>query len=222
MIVRGALLGSAWKKYEQGGREVSGVAIPEGMHEFQIFEKPLITPTTKDEHDTPISIDGIIEAGLATAEQVEQMCGYSLQLFRHGQKEAEGQGLFLADTKFEYGMVDGELIAIDEVLTPDASRHFYLDEYNDHLEDPEKNPRPRQMSKEFVREWLKENGFTGEEGQEVPDLPAEVVAECSSRYIELFETVMGRDFVSAFKPGQTPKERTEQIGQRIEEFLQNY
>ena len=196
MIVRGYLAGSAWRDYEKGCREICGVKLPEGMKENQKFPSPILTPTTKaDEgHDMNISRDEIIAQGIVSKEDYEQIEKYALALFERGSKMAAEKGLILVDTKYEFGKYDGKVILIDEIHTPDSSRYFYADGYEERLE---KNEPQRQLSKEFVRQWLIENGFMGKEGQTVPEMTPEFCESVSQRYIELYEHITGKKFVKA-------------------------
>ena len=196
MIVRGYLAGSAWRDYEKGCREICGVKLPEGMKENQKFPSPILTPTTKaDEgHDMNISREEIIAQGIVSKEDYEQIEKYALALFERGSKMAAEKGLILVDTKYEFGKYDGKVILIDEIHTPDSSRYFYADGYEERLE---KNEPQRQLSKEFVRQWHIENGFMGKEGQTVPEMTPEFCESVSQRYIELYEHITGKKFVKA-------------------------
>ena len=196
MIVRGYLTGSAWREYQNGTREICGVAIPEGMRENQKFEHPILTPTTKaDEgHDENISREEIIARGIVPEDVYEQVERYALALFGRGQQMAVERGLILVDTKYEFGLLDGKVILIDEIHTPDSSRYFYADGYEERFE---KGEPQRQLSKEFVRQWLISNGFMGKEGQEVPEMTDEYCQEVSQRYIELYEHITGKKFQPA-------------------------
>ncbi len=196
MIVRGYLTGSAWREYQNGAREICGVAIPEGMRENQKFEHPILTPTTKaDEgHDENISREEIIARGIVPEDVYEQVERYALALFGRGQQMAAERGLILVDTKYEFGLLDGKVILIDEIHTPDSSRYFYADGYEERFE---KGEPQRQLSKEFVRQWLISNGFMGKEGQEVPEMTDEYCQEVSQRYIELYEHITGKKFQPA-------------------------
>ncbi len=198
MIVRGYLAGSAWRDYEAGAREICGVKLPEGMRENQRFPEPIITPTTKaDEgHDMNISRDEIIRQGIVAEDVYEQVEKYALALFKRGQEMAAERGLILVDTKYEFGLLDGKVILIDEIHTPDSSRYFYADGYEERFE---KGEAQRQLSKEFVRQWLIANGFMGKAGQKVPEMTPEYCNEVSQRYIELYEHITGRKF----EPGDT-------------------
>jgi phosphoribosylaminoimidazole-succinocarboxamide synthase len=196
MIVRGYLTGSAWRAYRDGARELCGVALPEGMRENQRFAQPIITPTTKADagHDENISKSEIIAQGLMTAEEYTIVENYALTLFDIGTRLAAEKGLILVDTKYEFGKYDGKVILIDEIHTPDSSRYFYAEGYEQRFE---KGEPQRQLSKEFVRQWLIDNNFTGQEGQTVPEMTDEVCNAISARYIELFETITGEKFVPA-------------------------
>ena len=196
MIIRGYLTGSAWREYASGVREICGVKLPEGMRENQKFDEPIITPTTKADagHDQNISREEIIAQGIVSAEDYEVMERYTRRLFEIGTRMAAEKGLILVDTKYEFGKIDDKVILIDEIHTPDSSRYFYADGYEERFE----NGLPqRQLSKEFVRQWLIENGFMGQPGQKVPEMTDEICKSISDRYIELFERVTGRKFVPA-------------------------
>lgn len=195
MIVRAYLTGSSWRTYKSGARTICGVPIPEGMREHQRFEKPIITPTTKAEqgaHDEDISAEEIIEKGLVKEEEYRLLEKYTMEVFMRGSEIAAKQGLILVDTKYEFGRKDGKIYLIDEINTPDSSRYFYAEDYNERFE---KGLPPRQLSKEFVREWLMANGFQGREGQQVPEMTDEFVNEVSERYIELYEKITGEQFI---------------------------
>ncbi|MBR7168762.1 MAG: phosphoribosylaminoimidazolesuccinocarboxamide synthase [Bacteroidales bacterium] len=196
MVVRGYLAGSSWREYKAGKRTLCGVPLPEGMVENQKFPSPIITPTTKaDEgHDENISKEEIIAQGLVSKEDYEQLEKYTYALFQRGTEIAAKQGLILVDTKYEFGKADGKIFLIDEIHTPDSSRYFYADGYEERLALGEKQ---RQLSKEFVREWLMENGFQGKEGQKVPEMTDEFISQVSERYIELYECIVGEKFVKA-------------------------
>lgn len=194
MIVRAYLTGSSWRDYKAGERSICGVPIPDGMKEHQRFEQPILTPTTKAEigsHDQNISREEIISSGLVSKEDYEQLERYSLALFERGSQMAAEQGLILVDTKYEFGKLDGEIYLIDEIHTPDSSRYFYAEGYQELFD---KGEQQRQLSKEFVREWLMENGFQGREGEQVPTMTDEFVASVSDRYIELYEHITGEKF----------------------------
>ena len=208
MIVRGYLTGSSWRAYKNGAREICGVPIPDGMREHQKFEHPIITPTTKAEigtHDEDISREEIIRRGLVSAEDYAKLEDYALRLFQRGTEMASERGLILVDTKYEFGMRDGEIYLIDEIHTPDSSRYFYADGYEERFA---KGEPQRQLSKEFVREWLMANGFSGQAGQQVPEMTDEIVSSISDRYIELYEHITGRRFEPA-EYGEDPYARIE-------------
>jgi len=197
MIVRAYLTGSSWRDYKNGAREICGVKIPDGMREHQAFPKPILTPTTKADqglHDENISREQIIERGYVSEEEYVQLENYSLRLFARGQEIANKMGLILVDTKYEFGKKDGKIYLIDEIHTPDSSRYFYLDTYQERFD---KGENQRQLSKEFVREWLMENNFKGQPGENVPEMTPEIVLSISERYIELFEKITGEKFVKA-------------------------
>lgn len=194
MVVRGYMVGHLARWYKAGNREICGVKLPEGLKEFDRLPHPIITPSTKAEqgHDVDISPKEIISQQLATKDQYEQLEQYSLSLFKKGQEYAATRNLILADTKYEFGVYEGKIYLIDEVHTPDSSRYFYADTYEEALR---KGEQPKQLSKEFVRQWLIENNFMGKEGQQIPEMTDEKVIEISDRYIELYENVMGEKFV---------------------------
>ncbi len=196
MVVRGYLVGHAWREYSSGKRELCGIILPDGMKEGDRFINPIITPATKaDEgHDEDISAEEILDREIVTRRDWDQLCDYSLKLFERGTKMAGEKGLILVDTKYEFGVCDGEIILIDEIHTPDSSRYFILDGYEKRQENAEKQ---KQLSKEFVREWLMEQGFQGKEGQEMPDMPDDFVCSIIDRYIELYELLVGRRFVKS-------------------------
>lgn len=196
MIIRGYLTGSAWREYQAGCRELCGVKLPEGMRENERFPEPIITPTTKADagHDENISREEIIAQGLVSEEDYEVMERYTRALFARGTEMAAAKGLILVDTKYEFGKRDGKVILIDEIHTPDSSRYFYADGYQERFE---KGEAQRQLSKEFVRQWLIDNGFMGKEGQLVPEMTDEFCQEVTDRYVELYEYVTGRKFEKA-------------------------
>ena len=196
MIIRGYLTGSAWREYKAGARSLCGVPLPEGMRENQKFDTPIITPTTKAEagHDENISREEIIAQGIVSREHYEVMEQYTRRLFEIGTRMAAEKGLILVDTKYEFGLRDGKIILIDEIHTPDSSRYFYADGYQQRFEAGEPQ---RQLSKEFVRQWLIENGFMGRPGEVVPEMTEEICNSISQRYIELYEHVTGQKFVPA-------------------------
>ncbi len=197
MIVRGYLTGSSWRAYKNGAREMCGVPIPEGMKEHQRFESPIITPTTKaeqGEHDEDITREEIISTKLVSEEEYKQLEEYSMKLFQRGSEIAAKHGLILVDTKYEFGRKDGKIYLIDEIHTPDSSRYFYSDGYQDRFD---KGENQKQLSKEFVREWLMDNNFQGKDGEQVPEMSDEFVNQVSERYIELYESITGNAFVKA-------------------------
>lgn len=196
MIIRGYLAGSAWREYAAGKREICGVKLPDGMVENQAFPEPIITPTTKaaEGHDENISAEEIIARGLVSEENYKTMAEYTMALYRRGVDMAAQKGLLLVDTKYEFGLLDGKVILIDEIHTPDSSRYWYADGYQERLAAGEPQ---RQLSKEFVRQWLISNGFMGKDGQKVPDMTPGVVNSISERYIELYEHLTGNTFVKA-------------------------
>lgn len=196
MIIRGYLAGSAWREYAAGKREICGVKLPDGMVENQAFPEPIITPTTKaaEGHDENISAEEIIARGLVSEENYKTMAEYTMALYRRGVDMAAQKVLLLVDTKYEFGLLDGKVILIDEIHTPDSSRYWYADGYQERLAAGEPQ---RQLSKEFVRQWLISNGFMGKDGQKVPDMTPEVVNSISERYIELYEHLTGNTFVKA-------------------------
>lgn len=194
MVVRGYLTGHAWRTYKSGKRELCGVTLPEGLKENDRFPTPIITPTTKahEGHDEDISREEIISRGLVPKEEYEQLEKYTLAIYQRGQEIAKERGLILVDTKYEFGKRDGVITLIDEIHTPDSSRYFYLEGYE---ERQAKGEAQKQLSKEFVREWLMANGFQGKDGQQVPEMTDEVIKGISERYIELYEKVTGKQFV---------------------------
>lgn len=196
MVIRGYLTGSAWREYKAGARTLCGVALPEGMKENQKFPTPIITPTTKaDEgHDENIAKEEIIAQGLVSKEDYEQLEKYTYALFQRGTEMAAQKGLILVDTKYEFGKNNGEIYLIDEIHTPDSSRYFYADTYQSLFE---KGEEQRQLSKEFVRKWLMDNGFQGKDGQAVPEMTEEYCNSVSDRYIELYEKIVGEPFLKA-------------------------
>jgi phosphoribosylaminoimidazole-succinocarboxamide synthase len=213
MIVRGYLCGSAWHAYKSGVREICGVTIPEGMRENQKFDKPIITPTTKAEyglHDEDISKEEILKQGLVSPEDYALLEQYAMELFMRGSEIAAQRGLILVDTKYEFGKRDGKIYLIDEIHTPDSSRYFYADGYHERFK---KGEAQKQLSKEFVREWLMANNFQGKEGQIVPEMTDEIVTGISDRYIELYENITGEVFVRA---------DTDHITDRIEKNVSSY
>lgn len=212
MIVRAYLTGSSWRDYKAGARQICGVEIPDGMKEHQKFPTPIVTPTTKAElgaHDENISREEIISQGLVSKEDYEQLEKYALALFERGSQMAAERGLILVDTKYEFGKKDGVITLIDEIHTPDSSRYFYADGYQERFD---KGEQQRQLSKEFVREWLMENGFQGREGEAVPEMTDEIVESISQRYIELYEKITGEKF---------QKSPTDNILERMENNIKN-
>lgn len=213
MIIRGYLTGSAWRDYQKGCREICGVALPEGMRENERFPEPIITPTTKaDEgHDLNISKEEIIAKGLVSAEDYAVMEDYTRRLFARGQEIAAKRGLILVDTKYEFGKRDGKVYLIDEIHTPDSSRYFYAEGYEERFE---KGEAQRQLSKEFVRQWLIEHNFMNEPGQQMPEITDEYAESVSERYIELYEHITGEKFNKAEVEGD--------IASRIEKNVSEY
>lgn len=213
MIIRSILTGSAWRAYKNGCRELCGVKLPENMKENERFPEPIITPTTKaDEgHDLDISKEEIIRQGIVSAEDYEVMETYTRQLFRRGQEIAQKHGLILVDTKYEFGKRDGKVYLIDEIHTPDSSRYFYADGYEEKLAN---NQPQKQLSKEFVRQWLIEHDFMNEPGQTMPEITDEYANSVSERYIELYEHITGEKFVKA--------QDADDISARIEKNVNAY
>ena len=213
MIIRGYLTGSAWREYAAGARELCGVKLPDGMRENERFPEPIITPTTKaeiGEHDADISKEEILAKGLATPEEYAILEKYTMALFKRGTEIAAERGLILVDTKYEFGKHNGTIYLMDEIHTPDSSRYFYSEGYEERFA---KGEPQKQLSKEFVREWLMDNGFQGKEGQQVPEMTDEIVTSISERYIELYEHITGEKFV---------KEDTSNIAERIEKNVTEY
>ena len=194
MVIRGYLTGHAWREYKAGKRTLCGVALPEGMVENQKFPEPIITPTTKaaEGHDEDISKEEIIARGIVGRDDYEQLEAYTRAIYARGCEMAAERGLILVDTKYEFGKRDGVIYLMDEVHTPDSSRYFYAEGYE---ERQARSERQKQLSKEFVREWLMANGFQGLEGQTVPEMTPEIVAGITDRYIELYENIIGEPFV---------------------------
>ena len=213
MIVRGYLCGSAWRAYKSGVREICGVRLPEGMRENEKFPTPIITPTTKaeiGEHDADISKEEILARGLATPEEYALLEKYTLALFQRGTEIAAERGLILVDTKYEFGKHNGQIYLMDEIHPPDSSRYFYSEGYEERFA---KGEPQKQLSKEFVREWLMENGFQGKAGQQVPEMTDEIVKSISDRYMELYEHITGETFI---------KEESGDIAARIEKNVTDY
>lgn len=196
MVIRGYLTGHAWREYREGKREICGVPMPDGMKEHDRFPEPLITPTTKADvgHDEDISREEILRTGLVPEDEYVQLEDYTRKLFQRGSEMAAEMGLILVDTKYEFGKKDGKILLIDEIHTPDSSRYFYADGYQERQDSGEQQ---KQLSKEFVRQWLISNGFQGKEGQAIPDMPDSFIKEVSERYIELYENITGEKFVKA-------------------------
>ena len=217
MIIRGYLTGSSWRTYKSGKREICGVAIPDGMKEHQRFEKPIITPTTKaDEgHDEDISREEIIRQGLISEEDYKQIEEITYKLFQRGSEIAAKHGLILVDTKYEFGKIGDQIYLMDEIHTPDSSRNFIADEYQECFE---KGLPVKQLSKEFVREWLMANGFQGQEGQQVPEMTPEIVSSISERYIELYEKVTGKKFEKADESDDILKRIEKNIAECLEKL----
>lgn len=217
MIVRAYLTGSSWRTYKSGARSICGVPIPDGMKEHQRFTHPIVTPTTKAEqglHDEDISREEIIKTGLVAEEEYDLLEKYSMELFNRGSEIASEHGLILVDTKYEFGKKDGEIYLIDEIHTPDSSRYFYADVYKERFD---KGQSQKQLSKEFVREWLMSHGFQGQAGQEVPEMTDEFVTQVSERYIELFEKITGDKFIRA-----DISDVEARIEKNVNEFLEEY
>ena len=213
MVIRGYLTGHAWREYKAGKRSLCGVPLPDGMVENQRFPEPIITPTTKaaEGHDEDISKEDIIARGIVGREDYEQLEKYTRALFARGTEMAAGKGLILVDTKYEFGKRDGRIILMDEIHTPDSSRYFYAEGYEERLA---KGEHQKQLSKEFVREWLMANGFQGQAGQKVPEMTPQVVAGITDRYIELYENITGASFAKAEDPDPAAR-----IEKNIDAFL---
>lgn len=213
MVVRGYLTGHAWREYKAGKRELCGIGLPEGMIEHQKFDNPLITPTTKavHGHDEDISREMIIKQQLVSEDDYCELERISLELFERGSQMAAQKGLILVDTKYEFGKVDGKIILIDEIHTPDSSRYFYSEGYEQRQA---RGEQQKQLSKEFVREWLIAQGFQGQEGQKVPEMTDEYVNSVSNRYIELYENIVGEKF--------TKNDYNQNIEERIRENVESF
>lgn len=196
MVIRGYLSGHAWREYKAGKRTLCGVSMPDGMKENDKFPEPILTPTTKASvgHDEDISKEEIIKQGLVSKEDYEQLEKYTRAVFQRGSEIADKMGLILVDTKYEFGKKDGKIFLIDEIHTPDSSRYFYKEGYEMRQQ---KREAQKQLSKEFVREWLMANGFQGKDGQQVPEMTDKIIASISERYIELYENIVGETFVKA-------------------------
>ncbi len=212
MIIRGYLTGSSWRAYKNGARQICGVPVPDGMKEHQRFPEPIVTPTTKavEGHDEDISKEEIIAQGLMSREDYELVEKYTRAIFQRGTEIAAKQGLILVDTKYEFGKKDGTIYLIDEIHTPDSSRYFYAEGYEERFA---KGEQQKQLSKEFVREWLMASGFQGNAGQTVPEMTDEIVRQISERYIELYEAVTGETFV---------RSDVSNVQARIENNINNY
>ena len=211
-VVRGYLAGHAWREYKDGKREICGEALPDGLKENDKLPEPILTPTTKAQsgHDLDISFEEIVKRRLIKRKELDQLKSYALQLFEYGSKHAEKQNLILVDTKYEFGKRDDEIYLIDEIHTPDSSRYFYTENYK---EIQATNKPQKQLSKEFVRKWLMENGFQGLDGQSIPEMTNDFVNSVSERYIELFESITGQTF---------EKRTYIDIEKQIEETVNNY
>lgn len=212
MVIRGYLTGHAWREYRSGKRSLCGVPMPEGMVENQKFPEPILTPTTKasEGHDEDISREEIIASGLVSQSDYEQLENYTRKVFQRGTEMAAEKGLILVDTKYEFGKSNGQIYLIDEIHTPDSSRYFYAEGYEERLA---RGEQQKQLSKEFVRQWLIENGFQGKEGQSIPEMTEEFVDSVTNRYIELFENITGDRFI---------RSDTDQLTSRIEENITAY
>ena len=212
MVIRGYLTGHAWREYKSGKRSLCGVALPEGMKENEKFPEPILTPTTKasEGHDEDISRDEIIQQGLVSREDYEMLEDYTRRVFARGTEIAASMGLILVDTKYEFGKKDGKIYLIDEIHTPDSSRYFYAEGYEERLA---RGEQQKQLSKEFVRQWLIQNGFQGKEGQQVPFMPDDFVQSVTERYIELYENITGDRF---------EKSDTTSLLQRIEQNVLDF
>jgi len=216
MVIRGYLSGHAWREYKQGKRSICGVEMPDGMKENDRFPSPILTPTTKADvgHDEDISRDEILVQNLVEKPDYEQLEHYTLELFKRGTEIASKMGLILVDTKYEFGKIGDKIYLIDEIHTPDSSRYFYKEGYEDRQK---KGISQKQLSKEFVREWLMENGFQGLKGQEIPEMPDDFVNEVSERYIELFEKITGEKFQKS-----DISNVSERVEKNISDFLKQW
>jgi len=215
MIVRAYLTGSSWRTYKGGARSICGIPLPDGMKEHQKFDKPIITPTTKAEqgrHDEDISAEEIIRTGLVSEDEYRLLEKYTMEIFLRGSQIAAEHGLILVDTKYEFGKKEGRIYLIDEINTPDSSRYFYADGYQERFE---KGLPQKQLSKEFVREWLMANNFQGKAGEKVPEMTDKFVNEVSERYIELYENIIGEKFIKA-----DITDITKRIENNCKDFLQ--
>jgi phosphoribosylaminoimidazole-succinocarboxamide synthase len=216
MVIRGYLCGHALREYQAGKRTLCGVPMPEGMKPYEAFPEPLITPSTKaaEGHDEDISREEILERGIVSEEDYQKLVEYTSALYKAGSEYAAGRGLILADTKYEFGKRDGRIYLIDEVHTPDSSRYFYKKGYEGHVR---AGSTPKQLSKEFVREWLMENGFQGKEGQRIPEMTDEVISLIRQRYEELYQLITGEKF-SPDLYAHAPAELEEKIRKAIASF----
>jgi len=212
MVIRGYLTGHAWREYKAGKRTLCGVPLKDGMKENQKFDQPILTPTTKaaEGHDEDISRGEIIKTGLASEQDYVKLEDYTRRVFQRGTEMADKMGLILVDTKYEFGKKDGKIYLIDEIHTPDSSRYFYKEGYQERFE---KDEQQKQLSKEFVRQWLIQKGFQGQHGQKVPEMSEEFICEISDRYIELYENITGEKFNKA---------ETDKIEKRIETNITNF
>lgn len=215
MVIRGYLTGHAWREYKSGKRTLCGKSLPEGMIENQKFNTPIITPTTKEDvgHDEDISREEILSQGIVSEEDYTMLEKYTFDLFQRGTEMAAERGLILVDTKYEFGKKDGKIYLIDEIHTPDSSRYFYTEGYEERQANSEAQ---KQLSKEFVRQWLIENGFQGKEGQQIPHMSDDFIAQVSDRYIELYEKIVGESFKKA-----TTDDITSRIEQNVTTFITN-
>ena len=215
MVIRGYLTGHAWRTYKSGKREICGIQMPEGMIEHQKFPTPIITPTTKADigHDEDISRDEILKQGLVSEEDYLQLENYTKAIFQRGTEMANERGLILVDTKYEFGKKNDKIFLIDEIHTPDSSRYFYKDGYQERQNNGDSQ---KQLSKEFVREWLMENGFQGKDGQQIPEMNKDFVDSVSKRYIELYENVSGMKFVKGDN-----QDLMERIESNVNDFFSN-
>jgi phosphoribosylaminoimidazole-succinocarboxamide synthase len=214
MVIRGCLVGHAWRVYDAGVRELSGVKLADGMQEYDMFDEPVITPSTKatSGHDEDISAMDVVEQGIATEAEFERLSIITRQLFIQGRRQARDRGLVLADTKYEFGKYNDTIYLIDEIHTPDSSRYFYADSYDAYLNDRKKE-LPKHLSKEFVRQWLLGHGFSGLEGQKLPRMSQQFIEAVSQRYIELYEQLTGNPF-------EYPEQSADML-QRIENNIRN-
>ncbi len=214
MVIRGYLCGHALREYSKGKRTICGVEMPDGLKPYDPFPEPIITPTTKahEGHDEDISRDEIIARGLVSEDEYQQLENYTRELFSAGSIYAKSRGLLLADTKYEFGKRDGKIMLIDEVHTPDSSRYFYAEGFDEHRKN---GTTPKQLSKEFVREWLMENGFQGLESQQIPEMTDAVVEMILNRYMELFEKITGQRFNADENAAKTSAELQEKINSEL-------